>query len=125
MSGEFKMLCLVFDVEQKMEVAIDKIWVLIVKDRARQGDNMVGDYTTHYTDLSNLTDSVIAKLKTYGTKNGTVNRENGATENWDEGKKIYQQDRWYIKKPDDAFMTDVVGYNLEDFNDNWVETQEV
>ena len=57
----------------------------------------------------------------YGTnvKTGEINTEAIPTTTWDIVNKCYGQDKWYISKPDQEYMTNIENYTEEDFNDNW------
>jgi hypothetical protein len=110
---------LTFTSEATAIAAQKQIWINMVKARALEGSDLVGDGTTHYSDLSGLTDEEISQLKIYSSYNGVVDPTLGATIQYATVRQAYGLSKWFFKKPSAEYMTDVIDYATEDYTTDW------
>ena len=111
---------LTFTIEAEAITAEKQIFINKIKDLAQQDQDLVGDGTTHYGDLSGMTDDQIAALKIYDKRAGITYPEKTGTLTYAVVRKITDVDKWFFQKPDNAFMTDVVGSTEEEFDPEWL-----
>lgn len=100
-----------------------QIWINQIKQRVSQGNNLVGDGSNHYTDLSGLTNDQVSQLKIYSRRNGDndVNPSLPATTGYATPRKAYQIEKWFFLKPSIELMEDVINFTVEPYNLNWDE----
>ncbi len=112
---------LTFDTEQKANECQKQIWVNYLEKVFTQNKSRVGTGITEYDFLDELSDKDKEELKVYGEKNGMIVKDYGLTLRYLSVRKAYNLDKWYFKKPDAKFMKNVINYQEEEFNENWVK----
>jgi hypothetical protein len=112
-------------IEANIAAAEQRVFINMVKFRAAQGPDFVGDGTISYGDLSGLTDAQIAALKIYDTRAGVLYPHKPGVTKYSPVYKANGIDKWLILKPDAVYMTDVIDVMEEAYNENWEPLTEV
>lgn len=113
-----------FTTEQEALDAKNQIWINFIRDKASQGDGLVGLLNDPYTtkQVEALSDDKAKDLVIYGYKNGKeLVITEGFTTAWADYGKAFEQELCYMQKPDVKFMTGVTGHTEQDFNSDWLD----
>lgn len=114
------MIVLAFDLEASAVFAVKKIWVNMIRNAVEEG-KIVRNGGHIYTDLSGLSEDFIATLKVCGERKEELSWVDGWTVRFYWIQKAYQIEKWWVAKPDDKFLIDVVGYTEQELPPEWIK----
>jgi len=109
--------------EQSLKDLQSKVWVNKIREQAAKNPSLLGDGDKKVDTLNGMTDDEILNLQIESIKDGKIVREEKGSTNWAEIRKVYNQEKWYILKPDEKFMVGVDMTNIqeEEYNKDWVK----
>ena len=61
-------------------------------------------------------------IKGRNAMTGKIENKKGQTLTWGNIQKIYNQDKWFFKKPCKEFLVNVIDYQEKEYSENWVES---
>lgn len=114
---------LTFTSQKDADKAQMKLWCNKLLESASNSEYVVGDSQRNdylLSEIQSMSDSEVCKLRLYGKKNGVIKKTEGITERWDEPRQCYNDsNKWFMKKPNDALLTGVTGYTIEESDPEW------
>ena len=112
---------LAFVTEEAAQLATKAGWIDIVKDTVLIGEKVVRDVDGNtYTDLSGYSDDFIATLEICGKKQGETVFSEGLSKLLSQIVKAWGVEDWYFSKPNDKYMTHMMGYTIMELPPDWI-----
>lgn len=115
---------LTFTSEARAQAAKDAVWVNYIRQKAAEGDNLVGlaDDPKTSAQVAAMADAEVKNLLIYGFRGARPQKDiSGGASGWASHLKVYNQDLWFMEEPPQELMAGVENYSIQAFDPNWLD----